>query len=170
LGSWNSAILGSTYPVDTLLGGGLLNGGLILGLGASTSSITTVCPDWGFFTPLCDAFVWMFYPNTASIQGSLSVLASSTQSKVPWGWWTQISAGVGSVSSTVAATTTALTMRVPHNGVTTTVAIFDIHAAAALIPANVLTLLRTIGGMLIWGLFGMWIWHIVTGSRPSPDV
>lgn len=134
-----------------------------------TGTSTAATQDFGFFGNLFrDVLIWLFQPPAVMNQVYQNQL-TQLQTKVPWGWWTQISNGFSSVSSTDVATTTALTMQIPHNGVTTTVAIFDIHAAAAVIPSSLLSLIQTIGGVAMWALFGGWIWILVTGNKPGDD-
>lgn len=160
----------ATYGIPSMtLYGGTLAFTPALSLPVTSTSITATCPAFSIYTPLCDALVWAFFPS-ATIQQNYVDEVAKLKTKVPWGWWSQLSTGISSVSSTDVATTTALTMKVPHGGTTTTVAIFDIQAARALIPDNVLDLIRTLGGVALWGLFGMWVWSLVTGSTPSSDV
>jgi hypothetical protein len=140
---------------------------IISSYGFSTSS--ALGTDFGYFGNLLrDLFLWLFAPNQSAMN-SLQSLKANAMTRVPWGWWTQISTGFGSVSSTQAATTTVLSMEVPHGNTTTTVTIFDIHSVLALIPSSLLFLIRTIGGVAIWALFGTWIWNLVTGSQGSDD-
>lgn len=134
---------------------------------SATSSATQ--QDFGLFGNFFrDVLLFLFKPPS-NVTQQYNDQVASLRLKVPWGWWAQVSAGFEAVSSTQAATTTALTMQVPHQGVTTTVAIFDVAAASALIPSGVSSLIRTIGGVAIWALFGTWIWVLVTGNKSSED-
>lgn len=153
-------IVGFSSPVDFP----------IVGDYGLTGTTTTMTEDLGFFGNwFRDAMIWLFKPPDA-VKIAYDYQVANLRTKVPWGWWEQVSAGFGSVSSTDTATTSVLSINVPHNGVTTTVAIFDIAASTALIPSNVLDLIRKIGGVTVWALFGAWIWTLVTNKKEDEIV
>lgn len=134
-----------------------------------TGTSSTMTEDLGFFGNLFrDTMLWLFKPPDILLVAYENE-KENLRTKIPWGWWNQVSAGFLSVSSTEAATTTALTMSIPHSGTTSTVAIFDPVAVTELIPSSVLELIRFFGAMGMWALFGAWIWTIVTGSKPNDD-
>jgi len=125
--------------------------------------------DFGFFgNAIRDLLIWLFQPP-ATVTAQYSAVLADIRMKVPWGWWDQVSTGFGSVSSSESATTTALSMEVPHNGVTTTVDIFDVATVTSIIPASVLDLIRSLGGVALWALFAAWIWSLVTGTKIVED-
>jgi hypothetical protein len=138
-------------------------------LPASSSSITLVCPDFGIFTPVCDGLVWAFAPSMSYIGQSASTTRANFATKIPWGWWSQVVDGFGSVSSTDSQTSTAFTIQIPAfiGQATSSISIFDFTDIQTYIPATLLALLRTIGGIALWALFGAWVWHLVTGNKPE---
>lgn len=112
---------------------------------------------------LCNIFSYLFVPSTSVLQ-SFADAQSMLATKIPWGWWSQVSSQFASVSTTDAVTSSTAVVSIPHNGVTSTFAILDISAIQARIPSNVLDQIRTLGGVAMWALFGTWIWHLVTGN------
>lgn len=117
---------------------------------------------------LCNIFSFLFVPSTSIIQQYTNT-KTTLATKVPWGWWTQVSAGFGSVSSTITASTTAFTLQIPFNGATETIAIIDYSEMNKYIPQSLLNIIRALGGVAIWAMFGAWIWHLVTGSKPTDE-
>jgi len=116
---------------------------------------------------LCHIFAYLFIPSSNSVK-SFNSNKTKLESKVPWGYWSQVSTELGSVSSTDVATSSAFTMRIPHNGVTSTFAVIDMNAVSGYVPSNLLILIKTLGGIAMWALFGTWIWHLVT-KKSSDD-
>lgn len=138
-------------------------------LPVSSSSITLVCPDFGVFTPLCDGLVWAFVPERGYIDTAVSTTRANFATKVPWGWWSQVSAGFASVSSTDVASSSSITVIIPPyaNVATGSLTILDMNAVTGYIGADLLNMIRMFGGVAIWALFGTWVWGLVTGSHPQ---
>jgi hypothetical protein len=123
--------------------------------------------DFGFaVNPIRDLLCWLVVPSQ-DIENLYEYNRATLSTKVPWGYWQQISTGLGSVSSTQTTTSTALGLQVPFLNATYTVPIIDMTLIQTWIPLSVLTLIRAIGGVAMWALFGLWIWNLVTGSKPD---
>jgi len=130
------------------------------------------CPNYGVIgTAICDVFVWLFVPDDQAIAEEWTELTSTTQSKIPWGYWSQVSAGFAAVSSTQPVTSTAFVLQVPAyaDKPTSSVNVLNIALIQSRIPANLLTLIQVLGGIAIWAIFGTWIWSLVTGNKPAED-
>jgi hypothetical protein len=152
-GSYGMPIPGYTAPSSSLYG--------------LTSTSSATGQDLGFFGNMIrDVIAFLFKPNQ-SIVNDFNNEVSTLQTKVPWGYWNQLSVAFASVSSTDITTSTPIALKIQYNGTTETVPIIDMTAIQDKIPPNLLELIRALGAVALWALFGTWIWHLVTGNKPE---
>jgi len=150
-GTYGMPIPGYTMPSSTLYG--------------LTSTSSATGQDLGFFgNMLRDTIAYLFKPNQ-SIVSNFDNEVSTLQRKVPWGYWNQVSLAFASVSSTDITTSTPIAIKITYNGTTETVPIIDMTAIQAKIPSNLLELIRSLGAVALWAIFGTWIWHLITGNK-----
>ena len=112
---------------------------------------------------ICNIFAFLFVPSNAIVD-QYSSEVNVLKTKAPLGWWTQVSAGLASVSSTQAVTSSAFVLQIPFNNATETVTIFDFAVIQGYIPASLLALIRSLGSIGLWALFMTWIYGLVTGN------
>lgn len=154
-GTYGMPVPGYTAPSSTLYG--------------LTSTSSATGQDLGFFGNMMrDVIAYLFKPDQ-SVINDYNNEVSTLRTKVPWGYWNQVSSAFASVSSTDITTTTPIALQIPYNGTTETVPIIDMTAIQAKIPPTLLELIRTLGAVGLWALFGTWIWHLVTGNKTDDN-
>lgn len=84
----------------------------------TSTSITEQCPDFGIFTPLCDAVVWFFVPNTDQLGAQTSYLYGLAQTKFPFSYILSVHSAL--TDNSAPATTTELTVSIDLPHTTTT--------------------------------------------------
>lgn len=84
--------------------------GLVLGLGPTSTSITVECPDFGIFTPICDAVIWFFVPNPVTIAGQVSSTISTIKTKFPFSYINSVSDAFRTSAAETSSTTYAISL------------------------------------------------------------
>lgn len=101
---WAGILFGS--PSD---GVGALNAQLEA-LGATSTSITTACPDFGFFTPLCDFVLWLVVPDPKPFARASQQLQMNLQTRFPLSYVTAFHSAWTTGFTAATATPPVLTM------------------------------------------------------------
>jgi hypothetical protein len=124
----------------------------------SPTSTTYTCPNFGIMTPLCDAFVWLFWPNAedmAEFQAQINII----NGKVPFGYLYLIRDNVDAWSTTSSSEHLAFQFWIPgESGFATTT--LDITQAYEDLPEvikdfNVIWLERIMWAMFMVYLIGL---------------
>jgi hypothetical protein len=120
--------------------------------------------DFGLFgNYFIAAMTWLFVPASETWQTFTSDAQETLGSKIPFGWFAQVSSTFGSLSDQE-TTSTVFTIYASGTDSTYSAVFFDPQAVEAAIPANVRTLIRTLGALAMWALFFVWIWNLATGK------
>jgi len=82
----------------------------------TSTSVTTQCPDFGFFTPFCDAVVWFVVPDTSQLAVQTSYLGSVAAAKFPFSYIASVHTALTDNDAPTSASSLVLTIPM---GVTT---------------------------------------------------
>jgi len=124
-------------------------------LSAASSSITTTCPDFGFFTPLCDAVVWFFVPNLSALSSQASSTIATINAAPPFSYVAQFHSAF---SATGASSTPALTIgfsgtpstTLMGNFMPTSTTFFSASSVEAVVPSSSFTIMKFVMAMTIY--------------------
>jgi len=120
--SCSVALPTATYGVPMMRfdgGSSLVYPGLIAPtLPPTSTSITTQCPDFGLFTPLCDAVVWFFVPDTSQLAEQTSYLYGLAQTKFPFSYVLSVHAALTDNSEPATTTELTVSIELPHTTTT----------------------------------------------------
>jgi len=134
-----------------------------------TQNATPKCPDWGWFTPACEATIWLVWPDF----GALADHASSTKAELATKWpisylasfVSAIQTGTAVTTSTSAFATSTVSVDISAIAVTTTsfgtflpsrLELFSASTVTQYMPNGTLTFIKWLIGLgLVWGTVEM---------------
>jgi len=100
-----------TYGVPKMrLYGSAIDQDIIPILPPTSTSITTKCPDFGFFTPFCDAAIWFFVPDTSALATQASYAKNLIATKFPFSYVASLNTAMTSAMASATGTEPLLTI------------------------------------------------------------
>lgn len=123
--------------------------------------------DFGFFgNYFLAAMQWLFLPSQAQWQSFTSSSQASLATKIPFGWFAQVSSTFAGLQDED-TTTTVFMIYASSTTSTYSVVFFDPQQIKATIPENVRTLIRLLGGLALWAAFFFWLWTLATRNAEA---
>jgi hypothetical protein len=107
-------------------------------------------------------FVFVPQPNTIS---ELTVSLDSLSGKVPFGFWKEAQVPFTTLNTDGDTTSTDIVFHVPIDNTTTTVVIFSPSSTRALIPPDILLLMKGIEAVFLWGAFFWWLVELAVDHK-----
>jgi len=157
--TWNVSTYG--VPRIQLVGGAspVFPGLIAPSLPPTSTSITASCPDFGFFTPLCDAVVWFFVPDVSGLADSFGQVKQSASAKFPFSYITSLNDAWTSSTAATTGTTVLLTVNtsawIPTStafGTSTigTIEFFSASTVRTYVPDGAWTTMRTLMELAVY--------------------
>jgi len=132
------------------------------------SGTSTNPGDFGLFGSwFMAALQWLFVPSDQA-ETDLNDAKADLATRIPFGWFAQVSSTFAGLDTD--STTSSIFVIVASSTTSTlTATFFDPTQIEGVIPENILTLIRFLGGLVLWtGLF-VWIVSLVTDRAPSEE-
>jgi len=107
--------------------------------------IAAQCPDFGFFTPICDFAMWLVVPNPITIASEASSTISVIQTRFPFSYITNVHSALTTASTQTSSTAISYSLAIPYSATS---------SFGAYMPTS--TLIFASSTVYAYGTPGMW--------------